>query len=153
MQDSMLHQADVRKSAHEGGFRIGWRAPTQAEGGRQSSESTLNGWHEWALSLAKESVQQYHLLQGEKGQRAGTESLALQSRVKTTCISTLPRLLEQARSEHEKMKHVSYRLCNKWGKPKCRTISEELHNFHLWLPCSIPCPQLSPTSPRPHFSA
>lgn len=42
----MLQQADVRKSAREGGFRIGWRAPTQADGGRQSSESTLNEWHD-----------------------------------------------------------------------------------------------------------
>lgn len=44
-QDSAQHPA-VRKSTQEGRHQAGWRVPSPADGGGQSSESTLSEKHE-----------------------------------------------------------------------------------------------------------
>ena len=121
--------------------RVG--APTRADEGRQSSESTLNEQHEWALSMAKESAQQYHLLWGKKGQRTGTESSALHSLGKTTTwVPTMPRQLEQARPEHEKPNNVSYTVSvttggNQSAKPPQNCLISSTSGCPV-QPCHVP---------------
>lgn len=108
----------MKKSMQEGSLRAQYQVPTLADGGGQSTESTLSEWHEWALSPVRKNTQQYHLLRGDKGRRN-----------------------RQGLSKR-RLNHLSYSLTvgNNQGKSKNRTIPEQLHvclpslTAPVWVP-------------------